>query len=39
MKLHFAGANTDPDELAAILSRLDLKKTAVNIISKSGDTV
>lgn len=39
MRLVFAGANTDPDELAGILSSLDLKKTLVNVISKSGDTV
>lgn len=35
----FAGANTDPDELAEILSQVNWKKTLVNIISKSGDTV
>jgi glucose-6-phosphate isomerase len=35
----FAGSNTDPDELASILSSLDLKKTVVNIVSKSGDTI
>jgi len=39
LRLHFAGANTDPDELTTILNRLDLKKTLVNVISKSGDTV
>lgn len=39
MTLEFAGGNTDPDELEEILSRLDLSKTVVNIISKSGDTV
>lgn len=39
MKLEFLGANTDPDEIAEVLRRLDLKKTLVNIISKSGDTV
>lgn len=39
MRLEFAGATTDPDDLAATLSRLDLKSTLVNIISKSGDTV
>jgi glucose-6-phosphate isomerase len=38
-RLHFAGANTDPDELSDILRGLDLSKTLVNIISKSGDTV
>ncbi len=39
MKLAFAGANTDPDELKEILDGFDLKTTLVNIISKSGDTV
>ncbi|MEO5927404.1 MAG: glucose-6-phosphate isomerase [Patescibacteria group bacterium] len=39
LRLHFAGANTDPDELSSLLKQLDLKKTAINIISKSGDTV
>lgn len=39
MLLEFAGGNTDPDELEDVLSRLDLSKTVVNIISKSGDTV
>lgn len=35
----FAGGNTDPDELSAIFSQIDWKHAAVNIISKSGDTV
>lgn len=35
----FAGANTDPDELEGILKTINWKKTVVNIISKSGDTV
>ena len=39
MTLEFAGGNTDPDELAAILKRLNLKKTLINVISKSGNTV
>ncbi len=39
MRLEFAGGNTDPDELAATLSRLDWKRTLVNVISKSGDTL
>lgn len=39
MKLNFAGGNTDPDELYNALAQLDLKKTLVNIISKSGDTI
>ncbi len=39
MRLEFAGGNTDPDELTHLLSRLDLKRTIVNIISKSGGTI
>jgi len=39
MDLVFAGANTDPDELACLMSCMDLKRTLVNVISKSGDTV
>jgi glucose-6-phosphate isomerase len=30
--------NVDPDRLAALLDVLDLKKTLVNVITKSGDT-
>ncbi|MDQ7814801.1 MAG: glucose-6-phosphate isomerase [Patescibacteria group bacterium] len=37
--LIFAGANTDPDELAGVLDKLDLKTTLVDIISKSGNTI
>lgn len=39
MELVFAGANTDPDELMSIVSCLDLNKTLINVISKSGDTI
>ncbi|MCC7357214.1 glucose-6-phosphate isomerase [Candidatus Uhrbacteria bacterium] len=39
MKLEFLGANTDPDEIEQVLSRLNLKTTLVNIISKSGNTI
>jgi glucose-6-phosphate isomerase len=39
MDIRFAGANTDPDELAALLKDVDLRKCAINVISKSGDTV
>ena len=35
----FAGANTDPDEIASALASLDLRRTAVNVVSKSGDTL
>lgn len=30
--------NVDPDEMAALLGRLDLARTLVNVISKSGNT-
>ena len=30
--------NVDPDEMSALLDILDLKKTLVNVITKSGDT-
>lgn len=39
MRVQFAGASTDPDELTRLLAQLDLKKTCVNIVSKSGDTL
>lgn len=39
MRVHFIGANTDPDEIEALLARIDLRKTALNVISKSGDTI
>lgn len=39
MRVHFAGASTDPDALVRLLETLDLKKTCVNIVSKSGDTL
>ena len=40
-KMHvvFAGDNTDPDELEETLSSLNWKKTVINIVSKSGDTI
>ncbi len=31
--------NIDPDEMSSLLDLLDLKKTLVNVITKSGDTV
>lgn len=34
----FVPDNVDPDRLAALLDVLDLKKTVVNVITKSGDT-
>lgn len=39
MRLHFSGSSTDPDELLRLLKSLNLKKTCVNVISKSGDTL
>lgn len=39
MNVHFIGANTDPDELAALIAKLDFRKTVLNVISKSGDTI
>lgn len=39
MRLEFLGGNTDPNEIDWTLRRLDLKKTLINVISKSGDTV
>ena len=39
MRTHFIGANTDPEEIALLLDRIDLRKAAVNVISKSGDTI
>ena len=37
MKLFFIG-NTDPEEVADTLSRINLKRTVVNVVSKSGET-
>jgi len=39
MDVRFIGANTDPEEIAALLDSVDLKKCALNVISKSGDTI
>ncbi len=39
MRVFFLGGNTDPQEINDVLSFIDLKKTAINIISKSGDTI
>ena len=39
MTVKFLGGNTDPEEMAAVLKGLDWRKTAINIISKSGDTI
>jgi glucose-6-phosphate isomerase len=39
MRVYFAGSTTDPDDLAKLLLNMDLKKTCINIISKSGDTI
>jgi glucose-6-phosphate isomerase len=37
-RAHFVG-NVDPDDLAQTLSRVDLKKTLVMVVSKSGGTL
>ncbi len=37
--VRFIGANTDPEEIAALLEDVDLRRAALNIISKSGDTI
>lgn len=39
MDVRFAGGNTDPEELAALIASLDFRRTAIDVISKSGDTV
>jgi glucose-6-phosphate isomerase len=39
MKVVFLGANTDPDEITLALKNIDWTKTAINVISKSGDTI
>ncbi len=39
MNIRFIGANTDPSEINALLSEINWKKTAINVISKSGDTI
>jgi glucose-6-phosphate isomerase len=39
MEVVFLGANTDPQELFAKTRHLDWDKTALNVISKSGDTI
>lgn len=39
MAIEFIGANTDPEEIAGLLRRVDLKRSVLNIISKSGDTI
>jgi glucose-6-phosphate isomerase len=39
MEVRFIGANTDPEEIAALLDAVDLKKTVLNVVSKSGDTI
>jgi glucose-6-phosphate isomerase len=39
MRVFFLGGNTDPQEIEETLAHIDLKDTALNVISKSGDTV
>ncbi len=35
----FLGANTDPEEIAEVTDGINWKKTAINIVSKSGGTI
>lgn len=37
-RVHFI-SNVDPDDAAAVLAGLDLKRTLVNVVSKSGSTL
>ena len=39
MDVRFIGANTDPEEIAALLADVDLRNAVLNIVSKSGDTI
>lgn len=39
VRLFFAGSNTDPDSLSELLEHLDLRRTAINVVSKSGSTM
>ncbi len=39
MCVHFAGSSTDPGQLLRILNEVNLKKTCVNVVSKSGGTL
>ncbi len=39
VNLYFAGGNTDPETLSVLMNSIDLKKTAINVVSKSGSTI
>lgn len=39
MDVHFIGSNTDPTEIGHLLDQVDLKRCALNVISKSGETI
>lgn len=39
MEIRFIGANTDPDEISALLDDVDMKRSVLNVVSKSGDTI
>lgn len=39
MDVRFLESGADPDELASLLTTIDLNKTALNVVSKSGDTM
>jgi glucose-6-phosphate isomerase len=39
MQVRFIGANTDPEEIVHLLETVDLKRSVLNIVSKSGGTI
>ena len=39
MRVYFCGDTTDPKPLEELLENIDLQKTAINVISKSGNTL
>jgi glucose-6-phosphate isomerase len=39
LRVLFAGDSTDPQAVKDLLDKLDWRKTALNVISKSGDTI
>lgn len=39
MRVYFLGSTCDPEELQAVLAHIDLSRTAINIVSKSGGTI
>lgn len=39
LNIHFAGSSTDPEELTNLMRTLRPKRTCINVISKSGQTL